>query len=41
MMAIYQTLFSENGKIYATFEFVNFAGWKYHIDQQKPKDRGK
>lgn len=30
MAPIYNTLFSEEGKIHATIELINFAGWKYH-----------
>jgi len=41
--AIYQSLFKypdDETKIFSTFEFINFLGWKYHESQQKPKKRG-
>lgn len=41
--AIYQTLFKSQDdpeKVFGTFEFINFVGWKYHENQQKPKKRG-
>lgn len=41
--AIYQSLFKcqdDEKKIFSTFEFINFIGWKYHESQQKPKKRG-
>lgn len=37
---MYEHLFGKEGKIPATFEFINFMGWKYHESQQKPKKRG-
>jgi hypothetical protein len=43
MAAIYKTLFThekKKDKIVATFQFINFLGWKYHESQQKPKKRG-
>jgi len=41
--AIYQNLFKckdDESKVFSTFEFINFLGWKYHESQQKPKKRG-
>ena len=39
--AIYTTMFGDKeGKVPATFEFINFIGWRYHESQQKPKKRG-
>ena len=41
--AIYQSLFKNKedpSKIFSTFEYINFLGWKYHESQQKPKQRG-
>jgi NADH dehydrogenase [ubiquinone] 1 alpha subcomplex assembly factor 5 len=41
--AIYQELFKDKNKpdkVGATFQVVNFLGWKYHESQQKPKKRG-
>lgn len=41
--AIYQELFKDKNKpdkVMATFQIVNFLGWKYHESQQKPKKRG-
>ena len=32
--------FSENNKIYATFEILYFIGWTKHSSQQKPKKPG-
>ncbi|EGR27241.1 hypothetical protein IMG5_199200 [Ichthyophthirius multifiliis] len=47
-IAIYESLFREKDKnlqeyqnqIFSTFEIINFAGWKYHESQPKPKKRG-
>ena len=33
---IYKNKFSENNKIYATFEILYFIGWSKHSSQQKP-----
>ena len=33
---IYKKKFSENKKIYATFEILYFIGWSKHSSQQKP-----
>lgn len=41
--AIYQNLFKcpkDEQKVFSTFEFISFLGWKYHESQQKPKKRG-
>ena len=37
---IYKKKFSENNKIYATFEILYFIGWTKHSSQQKPKKPG-
>jgi hypothetical protein len=34
-IAIYNGLFARDQRIFATFEFINFTGWKFHPDQQK------
>ena len=34
---IYKKKFSENKKIYATFEILYFIGWSKHSSQQKPE----
>jgi len=40
-VAIYNSLFTDKiGRVSATFEIINFLGWKYHESQQKPKARG-
>lgn len=42
--AIYRELFKDKGKpdkVGATFQIVNFLGWKYHESQQKPKKERK
>jgi hypothetical protein len=41
--AIYDSLFrseKDPNKIFATFQLINFLGWRYHESQQKPKQRG-
>ena len=37
---IYKKKFSENNKIYATFEILYFIGWTKHLSQQRPKRPG-
>ena len=37
---IYKKKFSENKKIYATFEILYFIGWSKHSSQQNPKKPG-
>ena len=37
---IYKKKFSENKKIYATFEILYFIGWSKHSSQQNPEVPG-
>ncbi len=38
--AIYEEMYGEEGKIRATFQFINFIAWKPDPSQPKPMPRG-